>query len=1062
MTPVGVGAPGYSEGALIERPAIALFEQLGWQAINAYTETFGSTGTLGRETDLEVVLLSRLRAALTRLNPGLPAEAVTAATEELTRARSAMSAEAANREVYRLLKGRVEVTFRDADGAQVTENVNVIDWRTPANNDFLLVSQFWVRGDVYRRRCDLVGFVNGLPLVFIELKASHRRLEQAYRDNLRDYRSTVPALFWHNGLIILSNGSESRIGSTTAAWEHFGEWKRINDEGEQGVVSLETMIRGTCEPARLLDIVENFTAFEESKGGLIKKLGRNHQVLGVNRAIQAVRDIQSNKGRLGVFWHTQGSGKSVSMVFFAQKILRTLPGNWTFVVVTDRQELDDQIYKTFVACGAVTEEQAQAQSGEDLKRLLTEDHRFVFTLIQKFHTDKGQRYPVLSTRSDIIVVTDEAHRSQYDTFALNMRSALPNAAFIGFTGTPLMVGEEKTKEVFGDYISIYNFKQSVDDGATVPLYYENRIPELQLTNQDLNADMEALLEAAELDEQQQEKLEREFAREYHLITRDDRLETVAEDLVRHFMGRGQQGKAMVVCIDKATAIRMYDKTRRYWEGYLADLREKLTLATFEERSDLEARIAYMIATDMAVVVSQSQNEVEDLRQKGLDIVPHRHRMLTEDLDTKFKDPNDPFRIVFVCAMWMTGFDVPCCSTIYLDKPMRNHTLMQTIARANRVFRDKVNGLIVDYVGVFRNLQKALAVYAAPKAGGDGEDDPIKSKAELVGLLRQALAEATGFCHERGVRPEAILKVDGFERVRLLDDAVEAIIVNDESKRRFLLLVSNVVRLYKAILPDPAATEFAPTCTLLAVLAEKIRALMPAADITEVMQQVETVLDRSVAAESYVITAARETPPPYGSDRLVDLSRIDFDKLRQQFEKARKRTEVERLRGQLNAKMQAMIALNKARVDFAEKFQRMIDEYNAGSLNIEELFERLVRFAQSLNAEERRGVAEGLTEEELALFDLLTKPDPTLSKAEEAQVKKVARTLLETLKRERLVLDWRKRQQSRQAVRVCIEEVLDKLPPAYAPEVYQRKCDLTYQHVYDAYFGEGRSIYSQAA
>jgi type I restriction enzyme, R subunit len=446
--------------------------------------------------------------------------------------------------------------------------------------------------------------------------------------------------------------------------------------------------------------------------------------------------------------------------------------------------------------------------------LLTEDHRYVFTLIQKFRTENGVRHPQLSDRSDVIVITDEAHRSQYDTFAQNMRDALPNASFIGFTGTPLMAGEERTREVFGDYVSIYTYRQSTEDGATVPLFYENRIPELQLTNASLNQDMEQLLEAAELDDEQEKKLEREFAREYHLITRDDRLERVAEDIVAHFISRGHLGKAMVVSIDKATAVRMYDKVQKYWKQHLDSLHTAMAAATDEQRPALQKKIAYMEETDMAVVVSQGQNEVADMRAKGLDIVPHRKRMVTEDLDTKFKRASDPLRIVFVCAMWMTGFDVPSCSTIYLDKPMRNHTLMQAIARANRVAKDKVNGLIVDYVGIFRDLQKALAIYAAPLPGG-GTDTPIKDKAELIEYLKKVIAEAVAFCAERGVDTDAIVRTGGFQRIRLLDDAVtvlvdvrakdavddsvEKIILNDELKRRYLLLAGNC----PALQGDPA-------------------------------------------------------------------------------------------------------------------------------------------------------------------------------------------------------------------------------------------------------------------
>jgi type I restriction enzyme, R subunit len=653
---LGAYGLGFSEDALVEQPAIQLFGQLGWEVGDPFDPVWGPRGSLGRESDHEVVLVARLRSALKRLNPDLPADTLDAAIEELTRDRSTLSDVAANQDVYRLIKDGVKVKARDERGREEDVTVHVIDWREVERNDFFVASQVWVHGEMYRRRCDLVGFVNGLPLVLVELKASHTRLQDAYDKNLRDYRDTVPNLFWYNGVVILSNGRESRIGSTTATYEHFTEWKRVEDEAEVPVGSLSTVLHGTCRLDRLLDIVENFTAFEEGKGGLIKKVGKNHQVLGVNRSIEAVRKIRENQGRLGVFWHTQGSGKSLSMLFFAQKVLRTLPGNWTFVIVTDRDELDDQIYKTFAACGAVTEKQAQATSGAHLKQLLTEDHRYVFTLIQKFGTAKGESYPELSKRSDIIVMTDEAHRSQYDTLAMNMRNALPNAAFIGFTGTPLMAGEEKTREVFGDYVSIYNFTQSIEDGATVPLYYENRIPELQLTNENLNEDMERVLEDAELDEAQEQKLEREFGREYHLITREERLEKVAEDIVLHFLGRGYRGKAMVICIDKATAVRMYDKVQKQWAAQRAKLEASLATASEAERHEIQRTLAEMAETDMAVVVSQSQNEIADLRAKGLDIRPHRRRMQKEDLETKFKDEDDPLRIVFLCAMWITGFE----------------------------------------------------------------------------------------------------------------------------------------------------------------------------------------------------------------------------------------------------------------------------------------------------------------------------------------------------------------------------------------------------------------------
>jgi type I restriction enzyme R subunit len=1048
----------YSEDSLVEQPAIELFKELGWQAANCYHETFGKIGFLGRETAAEVVLTSRLRESLQNLNPDPPPEAIESAIEQLTRDRSAMSAVQANREIYHLLKNGVRIDLSGSAKRKKDEDsvarVKVIDWDNPANNDFFLTSQFWITGEMYRRRADLIGFLNGLPLLFIELKKL--RLEDAFDNNLRDYKNAIPKLFWFNSFIILSNGSKARIGSVTGEWDHFAEWKKINDEGEEGVVSLETMIRGTCAPAKLLDLVENFSLFSETKQGVIKLIAKNHQYLGVGSALKAVEQIRENQGRLGVFWHTQGSGKSFSMVFFSQKILRKVPGNWTFVVITDREDLDDQIYKNFAGVGAVTEPEkhVRAKSGKHLKQLLQEDHRYVFTLIQKFRNEKGKRYPVISKRDDIIVITDEAHRSQYDQLALNMRNALPKAAFIAFTGTPLIAGEERTKEVFGDYISIYNFQQSVDDHATVPLYYENRIPELQLKNEKLNEDMARVIEDAELDEGQEAALEREFRHEYHLITRNDRLEKVAEDIVKHFMGRGFRGKAMVVSIDKATAVRMYDKVQKYWPKYLKKVKARLATCAPEERDELEKTIQFLSETDMAVVVSQAQNEIADLKKKGADIRPHRKRLVTEDLETKFKDADDPLRIVFVCAMWMTGFDVPSCSTIYLDKPMRNHTLMQTIARANRVFGEKVSGLIVDYVGVFRSLQKALAIYGASSGGAvKPGQTPANAKKELVTRLRVAIQEATDFCTSLEINLTRIPSASGFKRVRLIDDAVDVIVRTDDTKNRFRQLERDVARLYKAILPDARANEFYPMRALLQIIADKIQDLIEPPDISGVMSHVDALLDESIASEGYII---------HNTNRLLDLSKIDVKKLKKYFAKSRKHTEVERLKNAVAAKIANMVALNRSRMDYLEHFKDMIDEYNSGAVNVEVMFERIVAFMNELEVEEKRTIREDLTEEELAVFDLLTKPAVKLTNKDSDRVKKVVRELLDKLKREKLVLEWRSRQQSKAAVRLAIEEELDALPKTYSKPLYDAKCDLIYQHVFDSYFGGGQSIYAQAA
>lgn len=1104
----------YSEEALVERPAIELFAQLGWSVQNCFHEfdspremaampiSQGKNGLsfLGRETKGDVVLVSKLKPALQKINPDLPEVALDEAIKVFTQDRSIMGMVSANREVYDLLKNGALVSFMndkpasyfDTGKEQIGERVRFIDWNNMDNNDFFLASQFWVSGDMYTRRADLVGFINGIPLIFIELKASHRNLKKAYDENLRDYKSTIPQVFWFNGLIILSNGSKSRVGTISAEWEHFSEWKKINSEGEEGVVSLETVIRAICARERFLDILENYTLFRDEKNGPIKIVAKNHQYLGVENAIKAFNKINSpremtqtisrgkNQGRLGVFWHTQGSGKTESMFFFSQKILRKIPGNWTFVIVTDRNELDDQTYKRFVRAGVIKGRQERAETSEELRQLLRENHRYVFTTIQKFRTEKGTTHPVVSGRSNIIVMTDEAHRTQYDIFAMNMRNALPNASFIGFTGTPLIAGEEKTKEVFGDYVSIYNFRQSVDDKATVPLFYENRKPKVQLVNLSLNENIQRILEDAELDEAEQRKFEREFSKEYQLIIREDRLEDIAQDIVLHFMNRGFMGKAMVVSIDKATAVKMYDKVKKYWDGYADKLQEEYMLATDVVKEEMGNKLIYMKQTDMAVVVSPSQNEVEDLRVKGADIVPHRRRMNNEDLDEKFKDPDDPLRIVFVCAMWMTGFDVPFCSTIYLDKPMKNHTLMQTIARVNRVFGEhKVAGLIVDYIGVLHNLNKALAIYAAPIEGG-GVDIPIIEKRELIEALRNNINEINEMCDDWGISLTEIMSTEELECLRLTDDAVECILENDERQAQFREKNAIIQKTYKAILPDTSASEFQPVIRLLQILAEKLGSISPTVDISDVLSEVSELLDKSVKVEARHV-AEKPDEHEYKAGRILDLSKINLDKLREEFKKGRRRILAEQLRKAIEVRLRAMLMLNGSRIDYMEKFQQLIDEYNAGSMNVEEYYRRLLEFVKGLDEEEKRALSENLDEEELAIYDLLvhpvrysasdkTKPsdryisnvvNPPLKMTQKdiMSVKKVAHDLLEKLKSGKLVLDWRKKQQARASVRLCIEEILENLPPIFTAEIYHQKCCLVYQHVYESYYGSGRSIYS---
>ncbi|MBK6961447.1 MAG: type I restriction endonuclease subunit R [Gammaproteobacteria bacterium] len=1081
-------AHAYSEDQLVEQPAIGLFADMGWQTVSALDETFGAGGTsvasLGRETKGEVVLVERLRAALGKFNPTLPPEAIQTAIDELTRDRSAMSLEAANREVYRLLKEGITVSVPDRalspgpsprGRGEEKARLRVVDWEHPENNDFLLVSQFSVTGALYTCRPDLVGFVNGLPWVVIELKKPGVPARAAFDENLTHYKQQIPALFWSNALLIASNGTDSRVGSLTTDWGRWVEWKRIEREDEPRRVSLEVMLRGTCDRSRLLDLVENFTLFSDHKAGLVKILAQNHQFLGVNNAIASMLEArQLGHGRGGVFWQTQGSGKSFSMVFFAQKVLRKLAGNWTFVVVTDRVELDGQIATTFKAAGAVSEAEGDAchaASGAHLRELLRGNHRYVFTLIHKFQTPE-----LLCDRSDVIVLTDEAHRSQYDTLALNMRAALPKAMFLAFTGTPLIAGEERTKEVFGDYVSIYDFQQSIEDGATVPLFYENRTPELQLVNPDLNEDIYRLIEDADLDADQEAKLEQVLGRQYHLITRDDRLETVAQDIVRHFLGRGFLGKAMVVSIDKATALRMYDKVKVHWAAEAARVQKELGelhyqpnhpnaggMTSAQARRDLrmaelKQRLAVLTSTDMAVIVSPGQNEIAQMQTLGLDIEPHRKRMNLSSttgqpgLDEKFKDVDDPLRLVFVCAMWLTGFDAPSCSTVYLDKPMRNHSLMQAIARANRVFPGKHSGVIVDYANVFASLEKALAIYGA---GKDGKS-PVKDKQQLVEEMRQAVVDATAFCAAHGVQLTEIeaLAAGSLERLQRIEDAINALISPDPLRRDFFAHERLVSTLYRAVKPDPSALEFASRVACLTTLADAIRAKLNPnpPDISPVMMGINALLDDSITGH-----AIRQAGPP-----ALDLSKINFEALAQRFKASKhKNTDLEVLKAAIRAQLEKLIQLNRTRADFAEKFEALIESYNAGSRSIEELFEELLKLSHSLNDEQQRHVRENMSEEELVIFDILTRPAPALTTAERVEVKKIARDLLARLKA-LLVLNWRQKSTARSQLKLTIEDTLDTgLPRAYTPELFNQKCAAVFEHVYESYPERDAGVYAQA-
>ena len=700
----------YSENEMIRDSAVEFLKnELGWQTVYAHNlETLGENGTLGRKSYHEVILWRDFKNALKKLNAWITEAQIAEASKILASYMSSSSLLRINEEKYFLIRDGIPVTTKTPDGKTDTRRAIIIDFTNPENNSFLAVSEMKIHGDLYRRRADIIGFVNGLPLLFIELKRNDIDVEAAYTENYSDYLDTIPLLFHYNAFIMLSNGSEAKIGTVGSKYEFFNEWKRLSEEDTNSSVELPIMLRGICKKENFLDLYENFILFDHSSPDeTVKIVARNHQYLGVNRAVQAYSEREQRKGKLGVFWHTQGSGKSYSMLFLAQKIRRKFIGSPTIVILTDREDLNKQIAGTFEACGLLGKSkgtQFMATSGADLIEKLHTNPSYIFTLIQKFNNPDVE--PILAEH-DILIMSDEAHRSQYGVFANNLEKLLPTASRIGFTGTPLFSNDEITARTFGGYISIYDFKRAVEDKATVPLYYENRACKMKgITNPEINDRILEAIEAADLDPDQQEKLEKNFEKEIHILTAEPRLRAIAKDFVEHYSDLWKTGKAMFVCLNKVTCVRMYNFVQEYWNDKIKALDEKIEYLSEDDKQKLN----WMKETEMCVVISQEQNEISTFQKWGLEIKPHREKIEKRELDKEYKDPDSKFRIVFVCAMWLTGFDVKSLSCLYLDKPLKAHSLMQTIARANRVAEGKTNGLIIDYIGIVKALEKALTDY----------------------------------------------------------------------------------------------------------------------------------------------------------------------------------------------------------------------------------------------------------------------------------------------------------------------------------------------------------------
>ncbi|MEI6067848.1 MAG: type I restriction endonuclease subunit R [Methylococcaceae bacterium] len=1068
----------YSEDHLIEQTAIDLFfNQLGWDTLLAYNnEGFGEDSTLGRLNKKEVVLKKIVLAKLKQFNPGLPDVAYKQAYEKLTEESSTKSLAEINCEKHLLLRNGITIDFINDKGEPVkNKTLKILDFDHTDNNNFLAVQQLWIDGKSGRqRRPDIIGFVNGIPLLFIELKAAHRKLENAYNENFTDYKDVIPKLFYYNAFVLLSNGLESRIGSVTGQYQHFHEWKRITEE-DDGIVALDRIIVGICGKQRFLDLFENFILFDNSLGKIVKLIARNHQFIGVNKAIENIRHKDhlyqlgkislEEKQKLGVFWHTQGSGKSYSMVFFCQKIHHKFTGSYTFLIVTDRNELDTQIYGTFSGVGAVpqvkagSKESLKANSGKHLKELLSSEHRYLFTLIHKFNFAD-----VITARENIIVISDEAHRTQGGSLALNLRNALPNASFMGFTGTPLFKDDEITKRIFGDYVSRYDFKRSVDDGATVPLYYENRGEYLGLKNPVINEQIRAVLDAEsdDLDADQRCKIEQLFAREYPILTAKKRLDAIAKDTVWHFCNRGYKGKGMFIALDKLTAVRMYDLITHHWQLMVEQLEKDLFKGSYGDQELLEKsrELQWIKETEICVVVSSEQNEIQKFQKWDLGIEPHREKMNNQDLETRFKDEDDPFRLVIVCAMWITGFDVPPLSTMYIDKPLKSHTLMQAIARANRISEGKNNGLIVDYIETYTALLDALAIYGAGGDKGDGGElePPVKPKEELIGQLEETLAATESFLQDEvHFDLQALIKAEGLHKLAALEKAINAVYTNDETKQKFQILVREVFKKYKALQPDKVLNHYAARKNAIDVIYTAIKDKVESADVADIMMKIQNVIDGSI--ENTV------SEPRHDAAKVIDLSGLNFDLLEQYFMKTQnKNAAVQSLKDKVEKRLKQMVERNPLTIDYYKRYQEIIEAYNRGKDEavIKETFRKLLELVNSLTQEEAETKREGLSDEQKAIFDIL-RQGKELAKKEKDEIKKISVELLTELKKEKLQVEqWSDKSVTAAAVFNYVNKTLfEVLPyPAYETDDIDLKTVMVYEHLKHQYYGGGMSIYGR--
>jgi type I restriction enzyme R subunit len=1019
----------------VESAALAWLSELGWQV--KHSSEIAPDGLFAERQDYsQVVLNQRLRDALARLNPDLPPEALQDAFRKLVNPPGA-TLEQRNRALHRMLVDGVTVEYRRPDGAIAGAQVRILDFDDPDNNDWLAVNQYTVVENRHTRRPDVVLFVNGLPLAVLELKnpADEQATIWSAYQQLQTYKQEIPSLFTYNEVLVISDGLEARIGTLTADRDRFMPWRTITGEtlAPPRMPQLEVLIRGVFEPRRFLRLLRDFIVFEDEGGGkLAKKMAGYHQFHAVNVAVEETlraAELQASAiaeetgryeagrkpggqpgdRRIGVIWHTQGAGKSLTMVFYAGRIIRhPAMENPTIVVLTDRNDLDGQLFGVFSRCRELLgQEPVQAESRAHLRELLQNRQAggIIFTTIQKFlPEERGDRYPVLSDRRNIVVIADEAHRSQYDFidgFARHMRDALPNACFIGFTGTPLELDDRNTRAVFGDYISIYDIQRAVEDGATVPIYYESRLAKLDLPEEEKPRVDEAFEEVTEGEEvERKERLKTKWARLEAVVGAEKRLRLIAQDIVSHFEQRLEalDGKAMVVCMSRRICVELYNEIVRLRPEW--------------HHEDDDKGVIKVVMTGSASDPPEWQ--------------PHiRNKERREFLANRFRNPKDPFKIVIVRDMWLTGFDCPSLHTMYVDKPMRAHGLMQAIARVNRVFRDKPGGLVVDYLGLAHELKQALATYT--ESGGTGKT--AIDQAEAVAVMKEKYEVCCDLFH--GFDWSKWKTGSPEERLSLLPAAQEHILAQENGKERLLKAVTELSKAFALAVPHEEALAIRDDVAFFQAVRAALakRAPMEERPEEELDHAIRQIISQAIAPEGVIdlFSAAGLKKP--------DISILSDEFLAEVRGMPQKNLAVELLRKLLEGEIKVRRRKNVVQArSFAELLEQAIRRYQNRAMEAVQVIEELIALAKEMREADRRGEQLGLSEEELAFYDALETNDSAVKVLGEPTLKQIARELVETVRRN-VTIDWAERENVRAHLRRLVKRVLRKY--GYPPDKQEK-------------------------